>query len=147
MGFGPVIDALRQRDRAKELATSNQLLLGEIILLLERAPKDAAIIFDTGEFPGRFRSWRGRYNELALSFDGDGSATVGDLLAEATAAVGKIFQGYKGGDYTMGRGTPLWMANYGDTSHDYDSNCYRMLTGARAEDDGVVITTALTECY
>lgn len=147
MEFGSVIDALIQRDRAKELATGNQLLLGEFILLLETAPKDAAVIFDTGEFPGRLRSWRGRYAELALSFDGDGTATVGDLLAEAVAAIGETFQGYKGGDYVMGRGTPLWLANYGDTSHDYDSNCYRMLTGVRKEADGIVITTALTECY
>lgn len=147
MGFGPVIDALIQRDRAAELATGNQLLLGEYILLLESAPKDAAVILDTGDFPTKLRSWRGRYAELALGYDGESTRTVCDLLVDAKMAVGEVFQGYKGGDFTMGRGTPLWLANYGETSHDYDSHCYRMLTGVRVEADGVVITTALTDCY
>ena len=36
------------------------------------------------------------------------------VLAMCKGAMGEVFQGYKGGDYQMGRNTPVWIANYGD---------------------------------
>lgn len=36
-----------------------------------------------------------------------------ELLAECKAAMGKVFCGYKGGDYVMGALTPVWLASYG----------------------------------
>jgi hypothetical protein len=29
------------------------------------------------------------------------------------AAIGEVFEGYKGGDFQMGRNTPVWLASYG----------------------------------
>lgn len=44
------------------------------------------------------------------------SPTVQDLLAVLKLSNGKYFEGYKGGDCTMGKTTPIWVANYGDSS-------------------------------
>ena len=35
------------------------------------------------------------------------------LLKECRAAMGAVFTGYKGGEYQMGKSTPLWVASYG----------------------------------
>lgn len=42
--------------------------------------------------------------------------TVADLLAVLKLAQGKYFVGYKGGDFTMGKTTPVWVANYGSSN-------------------------------
>jgi hypothetical protein len=31
-----------------------------------------------------------------------------------TEAIGKTYTGYKGGEYVMGKVTPVWVANYGN---------------------------------
>lgn len=47
--------------------------------------------------------------------------TVNDLLRILKLAQGKYFIGYKGGDFTMGKTTPLWVANYGESGgFDYE---------------------------
>lgn len=80
-----------------------------------------------------FTSYRGRYDEIALAYDdgvlrwwdsdlrqhrerGVRRPTVADVYNEAMAAVGKVFQGWKGGDFRMGRGTPLWLAPAGSAT-------------------------------
>jgi hypothetical protein len=35
------------------------------------------------------------------------------LLSECRAAMGRVFCGYKGGDFLMGETTPIWLADYG----------------------------------
>ena len=152
MGWGPLIDALAGRDRQAQLATSQQLLLGEFVLLLQNVTtKMLPVVIDTGEVPTRLNSWRGRYAELALGFCEIGdkhckSATVAKVLDDAESAIGKVYGGWKGGDFLMGKGTPIYLANPGEVSRDYSVNCYRMLTGLREESERAVITTALTEC-
>ncbi len=42
--------------------------------------------------------------------------TVKNLLDVLKLASGKYFIGYKGGDFTMGKTTPIWVANNGSTS-------------------------------
>ena len=32
-------------------------------------------------------------------------------------AIGEVFEGYKGGDYTMSKNTPVWVANYGNSGN------------------------------
>lgn len=39
---------------------------------------------------------------------------VSDLLSVLKIIVGKHVVGYKGGDFTMGKTTPVWVANYGE---------------------------------
>lgn len=75
----------------------------------------------------RLDSYRGYYEQLSLVIDRadpprawtdngwPSLANVGELRARLQAALGEVFEGYKGGDYTMHDGTPLWVAEYGST--------------------------------
>lgn len=104
--------------RAEVLKTSPQLTLGEIILKLEAIKdKEKDILFDFCQLrPISLRSWRGDYSELAFGFDEEHPyPKVKDVLQWCKDAVGKTFQGYKGGDFTMGKSTPVWVANYGNS--------------------------------
>ncbi len=100
---------------------SEGLNLGQLIALLEAWPDKAdACRFGFGSLsPTGFDSYRGYYNHLALGFESAHTypdPSVATVLAWARAAVGKTFTGYKGGDFTMGLETPVWVANYSETS-------------------------------
>lgn len=92
--------------------------LGDWIEELEALPPDAVVQFDDGTYPDHLCSWRGRYAELTLDtfMGGDKFAPrrVSDLLANAREAVGKTFEGYKGGDFTMDQSTTVWADPYGE---------------------------------
>lgn len=144
-----------EAQRAKEMLTSPQLTLGELILKLEALPQDLPVTFDDEKYkPTGLNSWRGSYRELAIEYeDGGGIAyeqpkpdckmdaqfdihrhdcpcggtnefkttltekpTVGEFVAVLKNVLGRYFIGYKGGDFTMGKTTPLWVANYGSSS-------------------------------
>jgi hypothetical protein len=62
---------------------------------------------------GKPHSYRGYYDELA--FEPVADTTVGAMLEAAREADCTEYQGYKGGDYIMDSGTPVWLAHYGDT--------------------------------
>ena len=57
-------------------------------------------------------SFRGFYSDLYFERH-DGTRPAAELLAECKAAMGRVFTGYKGGDFVMGALTPLWVASYG----------------------------------
>lgn len=57
-------------------------------------------------------SYRGYYDELA--FEPARNVTIGEMLAAAKEADGATYQGYKGGEFTMGGFTNTHIANYGD---------------------------------
>ena len=44
------------------------------------------------------------------------SPKVKDLLEKCRLILGKYVVGYKGGDFTMGKTTPVWVANYGESA-------------------------------
>ena len=92
-----------QQERAE-----TQITLGEMIKTLEAMPQEAEI-----KGLGELGSYRGYYCDLAFSKD-DGAEPVFDVLDRCNAAMGKVFTGYKGGDYMMGENTPMWVADYGD---------------------------------
>ena len=72
--------------------------------------------FDDGRLVRGLCSWRGSYDQLTIDTvwgDDDEGLTVGGLLADAQAAVGKTFEGYKGGDYVMFPHTAVWADEYG----------------------------------
>ena len=106
--------------RANTLANSDQLTLGELILKLEPIVKnqkdgdEATIRYDFEYlFPTSIDSWRGSYDELALNFQTQGEEMkVSEFLKMLKECIGKTFTGYKGGDFTMHKGTPIWVANY-----------------------------------
>jgi hypothetical protein len=58
-------------------------------------------------------SYRGYYEELA--FEPTENVTVGEMLASAKSALGKKFEGYKGGTYKMNEYTTVNLAEYGHT--------------------------------
>ena len=93
--------------------------LGTLIDTLEAMPGNARIVYDGGTPVGKLMSWRGVYAELTLTPGGskDESKTVADVLADAREADCGTFQGYKGGDYTMSRSTPVWADGYGDCNY------------------------------
>ena len=91
--------------------------LKDLIDALAGMPQDAIVVFDTGLSPSGFESWRGRYNELTLIPDGRNTVRVAELLADARNAVGRTFQGNKGGDFTMAEYTPVWADQSGECGH------------------------------
>lgn len=91
-----------QRERAE-----SQMTLGELIDVLGQLPGDTEIPNLTEP-----HSYRGYYSDLAFEL-GPETRTAADLLVECRSAMGKVFIGYKGGDFVMGELTPVWVAEYG----------------------------------
>jgi len=104
------IGAVAREDRSRY-----HLTLGQAIARLEDAPADAPVLWEDGKSPGDADSYRGYYADLAIN-DAQETTTVGQLLKTLQASLGKTFEGYKGGDYTMGEDAPLWRSEYGRSS-------------------------------
>lgn len=85
MTLGDLIDELRKHDPAK------------------RVPDGFA----------RPHSYRGYYE--CLAFEPAKGVTVGSMLEAAVSADGATYQGYKGGDFRMGKYTDVYLAEYGYT--------------------------------
>lgn len=119
MDIQTLIDAMsaqRQMERSQ-----SQMTLGELIARLEAMPADAPVNLDEPH------SYRGYYRDLAFE---PGESTAGAVLDAARAALGATFEGYKGGDYVMGKSTPMWVASYGC--------CGQKLMGIKP--DGLLVT-------
>ncbi len=85
------------------------MTLGEFIGRLEKFDQGATI------HAGSLDSYRGIYTHLAL--EPNGSRAVVNMLKEAREAIGHTFTGYKGGEFTMGVDTPIWVAEYGESGN------------------------------
>jgi len=124
----------RLMENAKMTITET-IRLGAFIELLKKESKTNPIRYDFGYFiPRGIGSYRGYYDHLALGFWGEGEITVGEVLKLCQEALGKRFEGYKGGTYLMDNDTPLWVANY---SHCHDTG----ILGIISEDGQVIIQT------
>lgn len=90
-----------QRERAE-----TQMTLGKLIEALEAMPANARVanLQDA-------HSYRGYYEDLAFELYDD-TRPAAELLAECKAAMGGVFEGYKGGKFVMGERTPVWVAEY-----------------------------------
>lgn len=133
--------------RAEELKTSPQLTLGELILKLEAVGNEKLpVVFDEGKYhPTYFDSWRGSYCELALNYESAGqSSEVWYLLDQAKKTIGCTYEGYKGGSYRMGKITPVWVANYGESEGPRGEK-NTMVIDVREESKMVVIVTVDVE--
>jgi hypothetical protein len=95
------------RERMNQRATT-QMTLGKLIDRLKEM--DPYAVIQTGLTNPH--SYRGYYSDLAFE-QGPPSTTVAYVLALCQSAMGEVFTGYKGGDFQMGRNTPVWVANYG----------------------------------
>lgn len=122
-------------NRQKTLANSDQLTLGELLLKLkpildknsDKKPEgQPTVSFDFGTAqPTDFGSWRGAYEEIALGYQLTGYdvsqsieyVKLNEFYKKVEAAIGQTFEGWKGGDFTMNKNTPVWVANSGNSSH------------------------------
>ena len=57
-------------------------------------------------------SWRGSYDEIAFAPAKDVPLAL--MLKQAEACLGSTFTGYKGGEFTMEKHTPIHIDNYGE---------------------------------
>ena len=97
--------------------------LGKLIEVLEALPQDLVV-------PKGFHnphSWRGDYYELAFE-PLEEPVKVGQLLEAAKSALGRTFQGWKGGDYKMGAMSRCYYAGEGDTG-DGETISHGMIDG------------------
>lgn len=80
--------------------------------------KTSVEILGCGYLTTEVGSYRGSYEHLYISWtrDYDKAATRAEVIAALKGAVGKTFDGYKGGDYRMHEGTTVFFGQYG-TSH------------------------------
>jgi hypothetical protein len=58
-------------------------------------------------------SYRGYYIDLAFEWNQNVTQPASTLLELCKSCMGEIFDGYKGGEFQMGRNTPLWAASWG----------------------------------
>ena len=89
---------------------------------------------------GTLRSYRGYYDQLALGYCianyNSEPIMLTRLMEMLNEAVGKEFEGYKGGMFMMYPSTPVWLANYGQWPG-------AVITGARLEYNRLYLQTAM----
>lgn len=102
-----LVDGMSQQWQKERAET--QLTLGKLIDALKAMPPGAQVAN-----LHKPHSYRGYYDDLAFEI-GEATRSAKDLLAECQAAMGEVFIGYKGGEFVMGRNTPLWVASYSRT--------------------------------
>lgn len=105
MDLQALVDGMSRQWQKKRAAS--QMTLGSLIARLESIPPDAPVVNLKGP-----HSYRGYYDDLAFHQE-EGTRPASELLADCKAAMGQVFQGYKGGDFVMGALTPVWVADYG----------------------------------
>jgi len=116
--------------RPTAIEGKEQLTLGELIELIEKAPlkytdyeekeQPKSINFDFGNaYPDGLTSWRGAYEELAICYSDERNedVTAEKFLKRLKEANGETFTGWKGGEFKMDLDTPLWIANSGHSSN------------------------------
>ena len=116
-----MVDAMNAKAQVER--TKVQLTLGDFIRQLEALPSDMQVrrLYNP-------HSYRGYYCDLALESDEGVLVPASELLATLKGCLGKVFVGYKGGDFPMHENTPVWVAGYGC--------CGDQITGVH--DDGVI---------
>lgn len=80
----------------------------------------------------RAHSYRGYYDQLA--FEPARDVTIASMVAEVEGAVGKVFEGYKGGVYEMDQWTACWLANYGSCGQELGPTLVGFMLGKSPED-------------
>lgn len=101
------------------------MTLGDLIDWLEKQDQDLIVKDGFGD-P---HSDRGSYDELA--FCPKTEAKISDMLYYAKFADGNTFQGWKGGEFKMNRGTPVYIGEWGDCGEEITTIHFKywLLTG------------------
>lgn len=113
MDIQKLFDAFKKT--ARDTRSRYQLTLGGMIKRLDELPADMPIEYENGGYPADPHSYRGYYSDLSFETE-SGLSTVAQISALLKTALGKTFEGYKGGDFVMGEDTPLWSSTYGINS-------------------------------
>ena len=151
--------------RAERLKSSPQMTLGEMIATIELIAKnqeniikkydhEADVVFDFEyAYPTGLSSWRGSYAELALNFSFKGYGVEGfqklenfepkemlvsKFLELLKSALGKEYTGWKGGEFVMGKTTPIWVANDGNSGN-------TGVVGIKNDEHTIILETQLVE--
>lgn len=112
------------------------MTLSELIDFLEKQDQSKVIASGWGE--GSAHSYHGYYSELA--FEARSNVTIADMLAEAKSALGKEFEGYKGGEYVMGPHTDCYLAEYGSCGSELSLRLLEVMCGV-----GPMIESAIAQ--
>lgn len=153
MDLQSILDNAMAAKRNARMATSDQMTLGELILKMENVKdKSKPVIFDVKPYcPDSIDSWRGSYAELALGYH-DGVAFSGsDFLKILKETVGITLSGYKGGNFLMGKTTPVWVADYGNSygfrenKDDESFKDYTAVVDVKETKTNIVIKTKLMD--
>jgi hypothetical protein len=102
-----MIDGMGAAWQKRRAAT--QMTLGALIKALESVDPDRKIAG-----LGSPMSYRGYYCDLAFRPSAE-SVPIAEALKVTRSCMGRVFEGYKGGDYQMGEQTPIWSADYGSS--------------------------------
>ena len=100
------------------------MTVGQVLEQLRTAKNDSVVYFDFADCaPTTVDSWRGIYADPAIGwtptgYSGDGKApTVASLIGELEKAIdGRLYTGWKGGDYRYTENSTLHVDNSGDYS-------------------------------
>ncbi len=106
--------------------TPEHLDLADLIGAL--ATEDPARVIPLGFH--RPHSYRGDYCDLA--FEPAQNIRIGDMLDAARSAVRATYEGWKGGEYTMGASSPCWLAHRGDIGETLGRTLLRLMLAAPA---------------
>lgn len=95
--------------------------LGDLIDRLKRSPQGNELHLSMPGYPQwsvqDVASYRGYYDQLALSpCQTDKPPKVSAVIDMLEGAVGKTYEGYKGGEFVMDLYTRVWIAEYGTSS-------------------------------
>jgi hypothetical protein len=151
------IDAQVREQRLAAQQAAGQLTLGELIALLKGCSEEKPVVFpaESGPldspvetYPGEFFSYRGYYEDIAIEQAQPSSPryasgavviehpTVEAFRSRLEGTIGQVFEGYKGGEFTMGRWTPVWVEN------DYSRATGYGIIGVRETEERVELITA-----
>lgn len=117
--------------------------VGAVMESLKEARKEAQVMFDFCRcVPTKVDSWRGIYAEPAIGWAPflDGKIpTVAEFLKELEEAIsGRVFDGYKGGEYTFNRYDTLHVDNPGQCTN-------TEIVRVKVEDYRVLLCTEYSE--
>ena len=97
--------------------SKEQLTLGQLIDKLKACDQAKWVIINSSlNYPGYLSSYRGYYEQLAVTIQSKNLVKVAEFLKLCKKACGYVFTGYKGGEYLMDTDTPVWASNYGHAS-------------------------------
>jgi len=95
-------------NQISKLKRGEQMTLGELINRLHEFNMEDEICNLSNP-----HSYRGYYEHLAFEYNPLSYIKVKYIIEMCEGCIGKVFEGYKGGEYEMNRNTPVWIAKYG----------------------------------